>query len=188
MTVMTYRPKGRSHDYRKLRCWYGCLGPSSYDVHKKSGFPPLPCPYASTWAGPPPLLWTSTCSRHEIHIVLLKRTASSLHLQWPSGPKAEIWLQDCNLFNIVLLVIYITNLYLWKISTFYSVQRRNSGKKYANFFAGEEDRMTSVDSNFNFLCGRKHGAWSPSSCPHASTWAWPPSPLRVNVINGWPPV
>ena len=32
-------------------------------------------------------------------------------------------------------------------------------KNYANFFAREEDRMTSVDSNFNFLCGRPHGAW-----------------------------
>jgi len=29
----------------------------------------------------------------------------------------------------LLLVIYITNLYLRKISTFYSVQRRNSGTK-----------------------------------------------------------
>ena len=37
----------------------------------------------------------------------------------------------------------------------------------------EEDRMMSVDSNFNFLCGRPHGAWPPSSHPR-STWAWPP--------------
>jgi len=34
--------------------------------------------------------------------------------------------------------------------------------------------MTPVDSNFNFLCGRPHGSW-PLPCPHASTWAWPPS-------------
>jgi len=61
----------------------------------------------------------------------------------PSEPKAEIRLYDCNLFKTVLLIIFITNLYHRKISTFYSVQRRNSGKKYANFFAGEEDRMTS---------------------------------------------
>jgi len=33
--------------------------------------------------------------------------------------------------------------------------------------------MTSVDSIFNFLCGRPHGAWPR---PHASTWAWPPPP------------
>jgi len=32
--------------------------------------------------------------------------------------------------------------------------------------------MTSVDSNFNFLCGHPHGAWPPPR-PHASTWAWP---------------
>ena len=44
------------------------------------------------------------------------------------------------------------------MSTFYSVQRRNSGKKYTNFFEREEDRITSVDTNFNFLCGRPHGA------------------------------
>jgi len=35
--------------------------------------------------------------------------------------------------------------------------------------------MTSVDSNFNFLCGRPHGAWPPSPRPHAFTWAWPHS-------------
>jgi len=46
----------------------------------------------------------------------------------------------------LLLIIYITNLYRRKISTIYSVQRRNSGKKDANFFAWKEDRMTSVDS------------------------------------------
>src|SRR6218665_214190 len=35
----------------------------------------------------------------------------------------------------LLLVIYITNLYCRQISIFYSVQRRNSGSKYAHFFA-----------------------------------------------------
>src|SRR6218665_1287471 len=46
--------------------------------------------------------------------------------------------------------------------------------------------MTSVDSNFNYLCGRPHGAGSPppSTCVHLSLT---PSPLRVDVINGWPP-
>jgi len=44
-------------------------------------------------------------------------------------------------------VIFITNLYRRKISTFYSVPRRNSCKKDANFFAWEEDRMTTVNSN-----------------------------------------
>ena len=42
-------------------------GPSIYDVHKQiSLFYPLsPCPHASTWAGPPCPLWTSTCGRRE---------------------------------------------------------------------------------------------------------------------------
>ena len=45
--------------------------------------------------------------------------------------------------------------------------------------------MTSVDSNFNFLCGCPHGTWPlpPSTCVHLSLT---PSPLRVDVINGWP--
>jgi len=111
-------------------------------------------PPPSTWAGPPPSplvdvhMWSMWCGRREIHVALLKQP-----VQWPSGLKAEIRLYDCNLFKTVLLVIYITNLYRWKISTFYS------GKKDANFFAWDEDRMTSVDSNFNFLCGHPHGAW-----------------------------
>ena len=45
--------------------------------------------------------------------------------------------------------------------------------------------MTSVDSNFNFLCGRPHGAGPPP------VHMRPPEPdplpsLRVDVINGWP--
>src|SRR6218665_4158438 len=40
--------------------------------------------------------------------------------------------------------------------------------------------MTSVDSNFNFLCGRPHGAGPPPPRPPE------PDPLRVDVINGWP--
>src|SRR6218665_2700229 len=95
---------------------------------------------------------------------LLKRL-----VQLPSGNKAEIRLYECNLFKTVLLVIYITNLYRRKFSTFYSVERQNSDKKDTNFFAREEDRMTSVDSIFNFLCGRPHGASPPSPGTHAST-------------------
>src|SRR6218665_1367780 len=42
--------------------------------------------------------------------------------------------------------------------------------------------MTSVDSNFNFLCGRPYGAGLPlSTCVHLSQ-----TPPRVDVINGWP--
>jgi len=59
---------------------------------KKSGFlPPSLCPHE-----PNPLpLWTSTCGQHELHIDLLKR------LVRPSGPKAEIRLYDCDLFETV---------------------------------------------------------------------------------------
>ena len=119
----------------------------------------------------PSPLWTSTCGQHKMHIALSKWL-----VQWPSGPKAEIRLYDCNIFKAVLLVIYITNLYCQKISTFYSIQRRNSGKKDVNFFAWEEHRMMSVDSNFNFLCGRPHGAWPPrlSTCVHLSLTPLPP--------------
>ena len=58
-------------------------------------------------------------------------------------------------------------------------------KKDANFFAWEEDRMTSVDSNFNFLCGRPHEAWPPPPV-HMRPPEPEPLPLRVDVINGWP--
>ena len=43
----------------------------------------------------------------------------------------------------------------------------------------------SVDSNFNFLCGRPHGAWPPDPV-HMRPPEPIPSPLRVDVINGWP--
>src|SRR6218665_2152031 len=86
----------------------------------------------------------------------------------------------------ILLVIYITNLYRRKISTFLLSKDEILVKKDANFFAREEDSMPSVDSNFNFLCGRPHGAGPPppSTCVHLSLT--PPLPLRVDVINGWP--
>jgi len=52
------------------------------------------------------------------------------------------------------------------MSTFYSVQRRNSGKN-ANLFASEEDRMTLVGSNCLFR--HPHGADPCSSaCVHLS--------------------
>jgi len=45
--------------------------------------------------------------------------------------------------------------------------------------------MTSVGSNFNFLCGRPHGAGPPppSTCVHLNLTH---IPLRVDVINGCP--
>src|SRR6218665_3345006 len=43
--------------------------------------------------------------------------------------------------------------------------------------------MTSVDSNFNFLCGHPHGAGPPSPVHMRSPES---DPLRVDIINGWP--
>ena len=92
---------------------------------KNSGFwiPLLPVHMRPHKSDPLPL-WKSTWGRHEIHIALLKRL-----VQWSSGPKAKIRLYGCNLFKTVLWVIYTTNLYHRKFSTFYSVERRNSGLK-----------------------------------------------------------
>src|SRR6218665_676800 len=45
--------------------------------------------------------------------------------------------------------------------------------------------MTSVDSNFNFLCGRPHGL-DPPPPVHMRPPEPDPLPLRVDVINGWP--
>src|SRR6218665_172132 len=45
--------------------------------------------------------------------------------------------------------------------------------------------MTSMDSNFNFLCGRPHGAGPPPPI-HMRPPEPDPLPLRVDVINGWP--
>ena len=79
----------------------------------------------------------------------------------------------------MLLVIYIVETF-----SLFSVKRRNYGKKDANFFAWEEDSMTSVDSNFNFLCGRPHGAGHPPPPVHMRPPE--PDPLHVDVINEWP--
>ena len=82
-------------------------GPFIYDVHKEITF------------------FTPSLSLSMIDMkynALLKR-----QVQWPSGPKAETRLYDYNLFKIVLLVIYITNLYRQKNFIFYSVWRQNSG-------------------------------------------------------------
>ena len=55
-------------------------------------------------------------------------------------------------------------------------------KKDANFFEKKTVYMTSVDSNFNFLCGRPHGAGPPLPGPPEPD----PLSLRADVINGWP--
>ena len=41
--------------------------------------------------------------------------------------------------------------------------------------------MTSMDSNFNLLCGRPHGLDPAHMRPPEPD----PLPLRVDVINGW---
>jgi len=46
--------------------------------------------------------------------------------------------------------------------------------------------MTSVDSNFNFLCGRPHGAGPLPFPVHLRPPEPDPLPLCVDVINGWP--
>jgi len=70
-----------------------------------------------------------------------------------------------------MLLIYITN----RFSVFIPSKDEILLKKDTNLFAWEEDRITSVGYNFNFLCGRPHGVEPPlSPCPHASTWAWAP--------------
>src|SRR6218665_999571 len=126
-------------------------------------------------------LWTSTCGRHEIHTALLKRL-----VQWPSGPKAEIRLYDCNLFKTVLLIIFITNLYRQKISTFYSVQKRNSGNKKRQLLCTRRRQDDVSGLLILIFCVDVHieptaGPPYPSICVHLSR-----SPLRVDVRNGWP--
>ena len=85
---------------------------------RKSGFWTLStCVHVSRTPSP---LWTSTCGRHELHIALLKQL-----VQWPSGPKAEIRLYDCNLFKTVLLVIYVADLKIAKISPTFKARDKN---------------------------------------------------------------
>ena len=121
------------------------------------------------------LLWTSTCGQHEIHTALLKWL-----VHWPSEPKAEIRLYDCNLFKTLVLVIYTTNLYRQKFPLFIPFKDEIMVKKHQLHCMGRR-QMLPVGSNFNFLGERPHGA---DPRPRASTWAW--SPLHVDVINGWP--
>src|SRR6218665_867144 len=75
------------------------------------------------------------------------------------------------------MAIYVTNL-LRKMSTFYSVQRQYSGTKSDRFFAREEDRMTSMGSNF--LCGRPH---EDDHSPYSPISTWP-LVRRNNSVKG----
>ena len=137
---------------------------------KNQVFNPLPL---STWTGPPP-----PCGRPRA--VDMKNTHRSLEVAstctlYNDLPDLKLKFDYMILIYLNCTVIYITNIFCRKISTF-SVERQNSGKKDAHFFEWEEDSMTSVDSNFNFLCGRRHGAGPSLPRPHASTWAWPLPP------------
>src|SRR6218665_2278634 len=110
-------------------------------------------------------LWMSTCRRHEIQITRLKQLALR-----PSGPKTKILLQyDCSLFETVLFILLI---YIEKKCPLFILPRDKILfiKKNANFFARDEDMMTSVRSSFS---GHSHGAHAPE-----------PGPLRVDIING----
>ena len=75
----------------------------------------------------------------------------------------------------VPFVIFITNLYRRKIFTFYSAQRRNSGKKRRQLICMREDRMTSVDhwTLILIFCVDVHMLLDPSPHVHMR----PPDPL-----------
>jgi len=81
-------------------------------------------------------------------------------------------------------VIYITNLYRRKISTFFLFKDEILVKMTPTSLHEKKTVWRQWTLNFNFLCGRPHGAGPPPR-PHASTWAWP-LPLSVDIINGWP--
>jgi len=146
----------------------------------KSGFDPLL--YCVNASLTPP----SPCGRPHaiaIHIALQKQLVG---LQWPSGPKAKMRLNyQCNFFETILLFIYITSLYWQKISTFYSIQRRHYDLK-TNFFAWEEDRMTSVGYEFSVWTStwRRLSSLVHRRPPEPN----PTLPLRVDVISGWPDI
>jgi len=74
-----------------------------------------------------------------------------------------------------MLLIYIAE----KFPLFIPSKDESFLKTYANFFAGEEDRMTSVDSKFNFLCGRppETDPSLPSTCGHQKRMA--PNVVRL---------
>jgi len=132
--------------------------------------PSFPCPHASTWTRPPPSLWTSTWGRHEIRIVLLKGL-----VQWPSWPKAEIRLYDCNLFQSVLLIIFISNLYRRKISTFYSMKDEILVKKKPTSLREKKTGWCQWTVILIF-CKDVNVGLDPSPRPLASAWALPTSP------------
>jgi len=141
-------------------------GSSIYDVHKKIGFLiPLPTVHLRPHEPDPP----PPCGHP--HAIDLKYTSLSRNSYYNDLPDLKLKC-DCNLFIIVTFwnytIIYIANLYWRKMSTFIPYKDKILVPKNSNFFAWEEDRITSVGCNF--LCGRPHGADpSPlSTCVHLS--------------------
>ena len=131
-------------------------------------FDPPPSVHMRPQEPDPSTLWTATCGRHEIHIALLKRL-----VQWPSGPKAEIRFYDCNLFKTVLLIIFITSLYHRKNFTFIPSKDKILVKRTPTSLHEKKTGWTLI----LIFCVDVHmGLDPPLSRPHASSWAWPPSP------------
>ena len=112
------------------------------------------------------------------HAIDMKYTSFYIKLlvQRTSGNASMISLQ-C--FETIAYYSFVLLIYTNKKSTFYSVQ--NYGPKIVNFFAWEENWMTSV--GYNFMSGRPHGADHPPSVGvHLSLNI---SSFLMDVINGW---
>src|SRR6218665_722797 len=89
-----------------------------------------------------------------------------------------------------MLVIYIINLYHQKLSTFYSVQRRNSGKKRRQLLCMRR-RQDDVSGLLNLIfCGDVHMIRDPPPPrPHASTKVSPPPcGLHKWMAPWWQPI
>src|SRR6218665_1660122 len=115
------RPFKSSTTQRHSRLQHGYyIGVSRRSAQATAGKGLAQSPYMAVRAGvePTTLRLRVIASTNAPPCPILKRL-----VQWPSGPKAEIRLYD--LFKTALVVIYITNLYRRKSSTFNSAQRRN---------------------------------------------------------------
>ena len=115
---------------------------------------------------PPPLVDVHTRSTWNTHRSLKTDSRPTMtYRTWSWNSTMIVIYLNCTISNYLLL-IHIAE----KFPLFIPSKEEIPVKKYTNFFAREEDRMTSVDSNFNFLCGRPHGAWPapPSTCVHRS--------------------
>src|SRR6218665_979483 len=87
----------------------------------------------------------------------------------------------------ILLVIYITNLYRRKISTFFLSKDEILVKKTPTSLH-EKKTVCRQWTLILIFCVDVHmelDPLPPSTCLHLTLT---PSPLRVDVINGWPPI